>query len=65
MKKGRRRDSAIDAAITNYAVALINYLDALSVNLFGRDLSSDNHEAAPPTPFSGDYWVNNNAKFID
>lgn len=39
----------IDAAITNYAVALINYLDALSVNRFGKDLSSDNHEAAPPT----------------
>ena len=40
-------DKAYDAAITNYCVAIINYLDALSVNRFGKDLSSDNHEAAP------------------
>ena len=38
---------AYDAAITNYCIALINLLDALSVNRFGKDLSSDNHEAAP------------------
>jgi hypothetical protein len=38
-----------DAAVTNFSIALINYLDALSVNRFGKDLSSDNHESAPPT----------------
>lgn len=41
------KGKSYDAAITNYSVALINLLDALSVNRFGKDLSSDNHEAAP------------------
>ena len=36
-----------NAAVTNYSIAIINYLDALSVNRFGKDLSSGNHEAAP------------------
>ena len=29
------------------AIAIINYLDALSVNRFGRDLDSGNHQASP------------------
>lgn len=41
------KEKIYDAAITNYCIALINLLDALSVNRFGKDLSSDNHEAAP------------------
>ncbi|MBI2605280.1 MAG: hypothetical protein HYW49_04285 [Deltaproteobacteria bacterium] len=41
------KEKGYDAAVTNYCVALINLLDALSVNRFGKDLSSDNHEAAP------------------
>lgn len=41
------KEKSFDAAITNYSIALINLLDALSVNRFGKDLSSDNHEAAP------------------
>lgn len=36
-----------NAAVSNYSIAIINYLDALSVNQFGKDLSSGNHEAAP------------------
>jgi hypothetical protein len=35
-----------DAAVTNFCIALINYLDALSINRFGKNLSSSNHEAA-------------------
>ncbi len=41
------KEKSYDAAITNYCIALINLLDTLSVNRFGKDLSSDNHEAAP------------------
>ncbi|MGK5085058.1 hypothetical protein WDW37_17355 [Bdellovibrionota bacterium FG-1] len=41
----KEKDS--DAAVTNFCIALINYLDALSVNRFGKDLSSDGHEGAP------------------
>lgn len=41
------KEKIYDAAITNYSIALINLLDALSINRFGKDLSSDNHEAAP------------------
>lgn len=40
-------DKSNDAAITNFCIAIINCLDALSVNRFGKDLSSSNHEAAP------------------
>jgi hypothetical protein len=36
-----------NAAVSNYSIAIINYLDALSINRFGKDLSSGNHEAAP------------------
>jgi len=58
LDKGRQHSGAADAAlkgksydaaITNYCIALINDLDALSVNRFGKDLSSDSHEAAPIT----------------
>ncbi len=41
------KEKDYDAAITNFCIAIINYLDALSVNRFGKDLSSKNHEAAP------------------
>src|SRR5687768_3932672 len=56
LKKGQQHEKAahwslkegeFDAAITNFCIALINYLDALSVNRFGRNLSSDSHEGAP------------------
>lgn len=33
--------------MTNDSIALINFLDALSVHVIGRDLSSSNHEGAP------------------
>ena len=41
------KNKRYDAAVTNYSIAIINYLDSLSVNRFGKDLSSDNHEGAP------------------
>jgi len=43
------KEKDYDSAVTNFSIALINYLDALSVNRFGKDLSSDNHESAPAT----------------
>lgn len=55
-KKGEEHEACGDgalaskrynAAVTNYSIAIINYLDALSVNRFGRDLSSGHHPAAP------------------
>jgi hypothetical protein len=36
-----------DAAVSNSCLALINYLDALSVNRFGQSHKSENHAAAP------------------
>lgn len=41
------KEKSYDAAVTNYTIALINFMDALSVNRFGKDLSTDNHTAAP------------------
>ena len=54
------REKSYDAAVTNYSVALINFLDALSVNRFGTDLSSDSHESAPlkkPRTMSSQSWI--------
>jgi len=41
------RKGDYDAAVSNYCVAIINFLDSLSVNKFGQLLKSPSHESAP------------------
>ena len=41
------KEKSFDAVVSNSCLALINYLDALSINRFGQNLGSVNHSAAP------------------
>lgn len=41
------KSNAFDACVSTACLSLINYMDALSVNLFGRDNEGRNHEQAP------------------
>jgi|GEM_PF-5907490 len=38
---------AYDACVSVVCLSIINYMDALSVNLFGKDNKGKNHEQAP------------------
>lgn len=42
-----RKNKDYDAAVTNYSISLINFLDAVAVRKLGKTLNSDNHSAAP------------------
>ena len=39
-------EKAFDACVSVVCLSIINYMDALSINLFGKDNKSKNHEQA-------------------
>lgn len=41
------KEKAFDACVSVACLSLINYMDALSINLLGNDNKSRNHEQAP------------------